>query len=138
MSSLDLVEVERKLYAAVTDLLLVPKANVSRPNKQASTETLPRIDIDRPYVHRPLTDLKGRYTKEVGTLAVTFVVEKETGSKAATTLATRLMEALPVGQQIDLVPNGRIVFTGFPQEDQGYADYGTWRLPVMLSYVASA
>lgn len=138
MSSLDLVEVERKLYAAVSELLLVPTTNVSRPNKKASVETLPRIDIDRPYVYRPLTDLNGKYTKEVGTLAVTFVVEKETGSKTATTLMTRLMEALPVGHTIDLVPNGRIVFTGFPQEDQGYADYGTWRLPVMLSYTATA
>lgn len=137
MSFLSPRSVEFALYKAIDDLKLVPSSNVSYPNKRSTFEGFPRIVIDRPFVYRPLIDNKGQYSTEHGTITITIVVEKENSSKLATEMQDKLFVGLPSGHKVDVIPQGQIIFKGFPQEEEGYEDYGSWRLPVTLSYVAN-
>lgn len=131
-------DVEVTLYKLVRDMYIVPENRISLPNKKSQDQSHPRIELERPSVVRPLLTVSNKTSTETGTLAVIFIGEKDSGSKQLMELADRLCEALPKPQNLVPLPNeGWLQIRNAESIGPGYADYGSWRLPVMVEYHAS-
>lgn len=136
--TLDIAEVEVALYKMIRDTGVVPERRISVPNLRAEDQSHPRIEIERPFIHHSHMDAKGAIQREVGTLAVIFVMEKDSGYNAATKLAQRLREMLPIPHVVQLPTQGYIEIVDPITLDSGYADYGSFRLPAHINYDAKS
>jgi hypothetical protein len=113
-----------------------PALAIAYPNVKSQHDR-PFVELQIQPTGREDTTLKGGgVLREFGIVNAVVVVDLDEGTAEAHGIAEQIRAAFPVGHRI-FIDNGEVVFRTPADIRGGFRQGSEWRVPVLLSYLAS-
>lgn len=113
-------------------------ASLAFPNlKQDNPGTDLRMEVEHVDAEPGMLGLDGTLYSENGVYEVIVVGPKAKGQMAVRQACKDLKLLLPIGKHFHVPTGGNIAVRATPQIQPGYADDTSWRMPIIIQYVAA-